>query len=153
VRTATRDGSQFGFSTAGGKFRGHIDGVIIGGPDIGIPWPALWENKSVNAKAWNDLVKRGLAAARPLYYAQVQICMAYMELKRCLFTAVNKDTQELFHEIGPFDAPCAQALSDKAAAIIRAVEAHELPPRIADAPDYYLCRFCPFSNRCWEDAS
>ena len=42
LRTTKRDGSQFGFSIVGGKFRGHIDGVIVGGPDVGITWPALW---------------------------------------------------------------------------------------------------------------
>jgi hypothetical protein len=151
LRTVKRDGSQFGFSAAGGKFRGHIDGVIVGGPDIGISWPALWEHKALRATSWNDLVKRGLAQSKPLYYAQVQIYMAYLEVPVTLFTALNKDTQELFHEIVPFDAACAQALSDKAVVIIRAAGAGELLPRIAAAPDFYLCTFCPFSKRCWEN--
>ena len=150
LRTTKRYGGQFGFSAAGGKFRGHIDGVIVGGPDIGIAWPALWENKALNAKSWNDLIKRGLALSKPIYYAQVQIYMAYLEVPMTLFSALNKDTQELFHEIVPFDGPCAQALSDKAVAIIRAAEARELLPRIAAASDFYLCAFCPFSKRCWE---
>ena len=33
--------TQFGFTAAGGKLRGHADGVIVAGPDIGIRWPAL----------------------------------------------------------------------------------------------------------------
>ncbi len=150
LRTERSDGGQFGFSVAGGKFRGHIDGVIVSGPDIGITWPALWEHKAINAKSWNDLVKRGLALSKPVYYAQVQIYMAYLDVPVTLFSALNKDTQELFHEVTPFDAPHAQALSDKAVEILRAAEAHELPPRIAAAPDFYLCRFCPFANRCWD---
>jgi hypothetical protein len=153
LRTMKKDGGQFGFSAAGGKFRGHIDGVIVAGPDIGITWPALFEHKAINAKSWNDLVKRGLALSKPVYYAQVQIYMAYLEVPVTLFTALNKDSQELYHEIVPFDAPHAQALSDKAVEILRAAETHELPPRIAAAPDFYLCRFCQFSNRCWETAS
>jgi hypothetical protein len=150
LRTTKGDGGQFGFSAAGGKFRGHIDGVIVAGPDIGINWPVLWEHKALNAKSWNDLKKRGLKDSKPLYYAQVQIYMAYLEVPVTLFTALNKDTQELFHEIVPFDAAHAQALSDKAVAILRAAESHQLPPRIASAPDFYLCQFCPFSKRCWE---
>jgi hypothetical protein len=150
LRTERRDGGQFGFSAAGGRFRGHIDGVIVGGPDIGIGWPVLWEHKALNAKSWNDLMKRGLKDSKPLYYAQVQIYMAYLDMPVTLFTALNKDTQELFHEIVPFDAVSAQVLSDKAVAVIRSAEAHELPPRIASAPDFYLCQFCPFSKRCWE---
>lgn len=150
LRTVKRDGSQFGFSAASGKFRGHIDGVIVGGPDIGITWPAIWEHKAIRASSWNDLVKRGLALSKPTYYAQVQIYMAYLEVPVTLFTALNKDTQELFHEIVPFDESCAQALSDKAVAIIRAAEARELLPRVAAASDFYLCTFCPFTKRCWE---
>lgn len=150
LKTQRRDGSQFGFAAAGGKLRGHIDGVIVAGPDIGVPWPALWEHKALNAKSWNDIVKRGLRTAKPLYFAQVQIYMAYMEIGVTLFTVLNKDSQALHHEVVCFEPRDAQALSDKAVDILRAVEAGELPPRIAAASDFYLCRLCPFTRRCWE---
>lgn len=150
LRTQRRDGAPFGFSAMEGRFRGHIDGVIVAGPDIGVPWPALWEHKALNARSWSALAKRGLALARPVYYAQVQIYMAYLDVPTTLFSALNKDTQELLHEITPFDPPCAQALSDRAVAVIRAAESEEPPPRIAAAPDFHLCRFCPYSKRCWE---
>jgi hypothetical protein len=150
LRTHNRKGEQFGFSVAGGRLRGHIDGVIVAGPDIGLPWPALWEHKAVNAKSWTDIVKHGLRAARPVYFAQVQVYMAYMDVGVTLFTALNKDNQALCHEAVWFEAREAQALSDKAADILRAVDADELPPRIAAASDFYLCRLCPFARRCWE---
>lgn len=153
LRSERRDGSQFGFSAAGGRLRGHIDGVIVGGPAIGIVWPALWEHKALNAKSWNELVKRGLAVSKPIYFAQVQLYMAYMELEVALFTAINKDTQALYHEAVAFDPAQAQVLSDKAVEIIRAAEAGELLPRIAAASDFYLCRTCPYALRCWEGAS
>jgi hypothetical protein len=125
--------------------------VIVAGPDIGVRWPALWEHKALNAKSWNDIVKRGLRAAKPLYFAQVQIYMAYMEIGATLFSALNKDSQALHHEVVSFDPAEAQALSDKAVDILRAVAAGELPSRIAAASDYYLCRFCPYARRCWEE--
>jgi hypothetical protein len=62
---------------------------------------------------------------------------------------LNKDTQALHHEIVAFDARAAQALSDKAVDVIRAAEAGELPPRIAASPDFYLCRWCAYAQRCW----
>ena len=68
-----------------------------------------------------------------------------------LVTALNKDTQALHHELVPFDRSVAQALSDKAVDVLRAAQAGELPPRIATSPDFFLCRFCPYSARCWED--
>lgn len=150
LRTKRADGGQFGFEAAGGKLRGHIDGVIIAGPDVGLRWPALWEHKALNAKSWNDLVKHGLALSKPVYFAQVQLYMGYLELETALVTALNKDTEALHHEVVPFDPAQAQALSDKAVDILRAAEAGELPPRIAAAQDFYLCRMCAYAERCWE---
>lgn len=150
LRTERADGGQFGFEAAGGKLRGHIDGVIVAGPDVGLRWPVLWEHKALNAKSWNDLVKRGLRASKPVYFAQVQLYMGYLELETALVTALNKDTEALHHEAVGFDPPCAQALSDKAVDILRAAEAGELPPRIAAAQDFYLCRMCAYAERCWE---
>ncbi len=150
LRTRRRDGSQFGFTAAGGRLRGHIDGVIVAGPDVGVRWPALFEHKALNAKSWSDLVKRGVRSAKPIYFAQVQIYLAYMELAHALFTAMNKDSQELYHEVVPFDPAAAQALSDKAVEILRAADAAELPPRIAADADFYLCRACEYAKRCWE---
>jgi hypothetical protein len=150
LRTQRRDGEQFGFVTGNGRIRGHIDGVIVAGPDIGVAWPMLWEHKSANAKSWTDIVTHGVQLSRPVYYAQLQIYMAYMDLGTALFTAMNKDTQALHHEVVAFDAAAAQALSDRAVDIIRAAEAGELPPRIAASPDFYLCRWCAYAQRCWE---
>lgn len=153
LRTRERDGRQFGFSIAGGRIRGHIDGVIVASPEVGLPLPALFEHKTLNQKSWTDLVKRGAQSSKPIYYAQCQLYMAYMELGAALLTAMNKNTQELCHEIIPFEPAEAQRLSDKAALILRAVVAAELPPRIARAPDFYLCRMCPYARRCWEGAA
>lgn len=150
--THKKDGGQFGFSTANGRIRGHIDGVIIGGPDIGLVWPALWEHKALGNKGWTDLVKKGLRESKPIYWAQVHIYMAYMELTCCLFTALNKDTEELWHEAVTFDPAEAQHQSDKAVDVLRAVDAGELPPRFASNADFYLCRFCPYAQRCWRNA-
>lgn len=150
LRTHRREGEQFGFVTAGGRVRGHIDGVIVAGPDIGIAWPVLFEHKALKSRSWSEVARHGVRRSKPIYYAQLQIYMAYMELERALFTALNKDSQALHHEIVALDLPAAQALSDKAVEIIRAAEAGELPPRIAASPDFYLCRWCGYAERCWE---
>ena len=131
-----RNGEQFGFSIAGGRIRGHIDGVIVNAPDLGLPWPLLWEHKSAGEKSWQNSVKAGIENWRPIYFAQVQLYMAYMELKNCLFTILNKNTLQTHHELIEFRPSIAQALSDKAVAVIRAVEAGELLPRISDDPDF-----------------
>ena len=150
LRTHARTGAQFGFETAGGRIRGHVDGVIVSGPDIGLTWPALWEHKALKASSWSDTAKRGVRLSKPVYYAQMQIYMAYMGLGCGLLTALNKDTCELFHEPVALDPGAAQALSDRAVDVLRAADAGELPARIAARPDFYLCRLCPYAARCWE---
>ena len=148
---------QFGFSVADGRIRGHVDGIIAAGPDgLLLGTPALWECKSLNAKSWEDTAKRGVVVSKPVYAAQIAVYQAYMEAavpsisaNPALFTAINKDTAELHHELVPFDGGLAQRMSDKAVRIIRATEAGELLPRIAQAADFYECRFCAWADRCW----
>lgn len=154
LRTEKADGGQFGFSVAKGRIKGHIDGVIVGGPSWFV-FPSLWEHKALKDKSWQDLAKRGLAISKPLYAAQVALYQGYMpDLARCpaLFTALNKDTQELYHELVPFDASLAQSTSDKAVNILQATDAGQQLPRIAANPDFYLCLCCPYAERCWHGA-
>jgi hypothetical protein len=118
--------------------------------------PALWECKTMNAKAWRETVAKGVVLAKPIYAVQIAIYQAYLEPALpgvsehpALFTAINKDTAELHHELVPFDATRAQAASDRAVRILRATDAHELLPRIAQDPTHFECRFCPWAERCW----
>lgn len=151
------DGKQFGFSVAGGRIRGHIDGILAGGPElVGLAYPALWECKTMNARNWRETVAKGVAVAKPVYAAQIALYQVYMEgsipgisANPALFTAINKDTAELHHELVPFDAALAQSVSDRAVRILRATDAGELLPRIAREPEFHECRMCSWSRRCW----
>lgn len=151
------DGEQFGFSVAGGRIRGHVDGIIADAPAaLGLHIPALWECKTMNAKNWRACVKDGVAVAKPVYAAQIALYQAYMEgtvpgisANPALFTAINKDTAELYHELVPFDAGLAQRMSDRGVRILQATDAGELLPRIATNRDFFECRFCSWAARCW----
>ena len=151
------DGEQFGFSVAGGRIRGHVDGIIAAGPEgFGLAVPALWECKTMNAKNWRACVKDGVTKSKPVYAAQIALYQAYMEgtvpgisAAPALFTAINKDTAELHHELVPFDADLAQRMSDRGVRILQAADAGELLPRIATTADFFECRFCPWAARCW----
>lgn len=91
LRTERSDGRQFGFEAMGGRFKGHIDGCIVGRP-VAMAYPALWENKALGAAPWKDVVKRGVSLARPIYAAQIALYQAYLELPNpALFTALNRD--------------------------------------------------------------
>ena len=154
IRTQDRQGEQFGFSVAQDRLQGHIDGVLVGGPE-GFVYPMLWENKCLGAKWWRELVKSRLAVAKPVYAAQVALYQAYMELHEtpALFTAVNADTMEIYPELVPFDAALAQRMSDRAVKIISATEAGELLPRSFADPTHFECRMCAWQDRCWRPAS
>ena len=151
------DGQQFGFSVAGGRIRGHADGIIAGAPEaLKLGVPALWECKTMNAKNWRETVKSGVAVAKPISAAQIALYQAYMDASipgvasnPALFTAINKDTAELHHELVPFNAELAQRMSDRAVRILRATDAGELLPRLARERDHFECRMCPYANRCW----
>ena len=152
LRTRKANGDQFGFSATGGRLQGHIDGVIVGGPE-GFTYPALWENKCLGSKSWRDLEKSGLAVAKPVYAAQVAIYQAYLELHEqpAIFTAVNADTMEIYTELVPFDAALAQRMSDRALTVISATEAGELLPRAFHDPTHFECRMCAWQDRCWRN--
>ncbi len=157
LATRKRDGGQFGFSVASGRIRGHVDGIIMGAPAaMGLRTPCLWECKTMNAKNWRETVAKGMTVAKPVYAAQIALYQAYMEASvpdlpanPALFTAINKDTAELHHEIVSFDADLAQRMSDRAVRILRATDAGDLLPRIATSRDFFECRFCPWAERCW----
>ena len=151
------DGQQFGFSVAGGRIRGHVDGIVAAAPEaLKLGVPALWECKTMNAKNWRETVKSGVAVAKPIYAAQIALYQAYMDAgipglasNPALFTAINKDTAELHHELVPFNPELAQRMSDRAVRILRATDAGELLPRVARERDHFECRMCAYANRCW----
>ncbi|WP_245824628.1 PD-(D/E)XK nuclease family protein [Pseudoruegeria aquimaris] len=157
LATRKRDGGQFGFSVAGGRIRGHVDGIVMDAPTaMGLRTPVLWECKTMNAKNWRETVSKGVTVAKPVYAAQIALYQAYMEASvpgisenPALFTAINKDTAELHHELVPFDAELAQRMSDRGVRILRATDAGELLPRVAQNRDFFECRFCPWAERCW----
>ena len=97
LRTRDPQGEQFSFSLLDGRLQGHVDGVIVGGPE-GFDYPCLWENKCLGSKSFRELHKHGLAVAKPIYAAQVAVYQAYLQLHEhpALFTAVNADSMDLY---------------------------------------------------------
>lgn len=154
LRTLDSQGAQFGFSTLEGRLQGHVDGVIVGGPE-GFAYPCLWEHKCLGGKSWRELEKNRLAVAKPIYAAQVAIYQAYLELHEhpALFTALNADTMEIYAEAVPFDGALAQRMSDRAVKVITATEAGELLPRRFQEESHFECRMCAWQTRCWRERS
>ena len=152
LKTKNENGEQFGFSTAAGRIKGHIDGKIIDVSDdlkqFFPRFPLLWECKTLHHKSWQETAKKGLMLTKTLYYAQIQLYMAYLSLEQCLFTALNKDSSELYFELIPFDSEAAQRYSDGAVQIIKASENNEQMPCISADPSFFKCKMCAFRNEC-----
>lgn len=150
LRTRRANGEQFGFSAIDGRLQGHIDGVIVGGPE-GFGYPALWETKCLGSKSWRDLQKNGVAVSKPIYHAQVVLYQAYLQLHEhpAIFTAINADSMEIYTELVPFDAALAQRMSDRGLRVISATQAGELLPRAYQDQTHFECRMCSWQDRCW----
>lgn len=138
-------GQQFEVSDLGGHFSGHMDSCILGLPEAPKTWH-VGEFKTHNAKSYAKLVKEGAQKAKPMHYAQMQAYMHLTGMKRALYLAVNKDTDELHSERIRYDKDFASGLMEKARRIVTATDP---PERISDRPDWYECRFCDAKAICW----
>ena len=160
IVTETQRGGQLGFETAGGRIKGHTDGIITAAPaDFPMQVPAVWEHKVLGNKAWTATAKNGVRSEKPVYAGQIATYQVYFEGKfnlpltknPALFTAENADNGQLYAELVPFDPRLAQECSDRGVQVIQATDAGETLPRAYNSPDFYLCKFCDYAERCWRD--
>lgn len=141
-------GKQFAVSAVAGHFRGHMDGAALGVPEAPKTWHLL-EFKTHNAKSFATLRAQSVAKAKPEHYAQMAVYMALGGLKRALYLAVNKDTDELYSERLRWEEvrPDAEALLARAERVVKA----KFPPaRLSDDRDHFQCRWCSYRELCHE---
>jgi len=131
------ENTQAGFATLGGHFAGSCDGIING--------DTLLEIKTHNSKSFNKLEKDGLPAT---HTAQMQIYMHMLKLKKGLYFAVNKETDEIFTADIIADEKWALRLLEKAHAIIYT----DAPPqKISGDPAFFICKMCNYREVCKGD--
>ena len=137
-------GQQFRYTAIRGHFGGGLDGVVLGVPEA--PKTAhLLEVKTHNAKSFADLVKRGVGAAKPAHFQQMQVYMRMADLERALYVACNKDTDDLYTERIERDRAGAEIVLSRASSIIEAIEP---PPGISDDPTHWQCKGCFAHSVC-----
>lgn len=139
-----QNGRQWKIVDVDGHFGGSLDGVALGLPDIPED-PALLEFKTHNDKSFQKLIACGVKEAKPEHYSQMQVYMKKMDLKFGLYMAVNKNTDEIWTEVVPYDDAHASNMLNLAE---RLVKEEILPPGISDQPGWYKCKFCTFQNVC-----
>jgi hypothetical protein len=141
----------------GSHVSGSMDGVIVSGVPEAPAKPHLWENKTHGEKSFREVARDGVEKAKPDHYAQAQ---GYMEgtfspkfqeengfgkIDRVLYTAVNKNTDEIYIERIRLDRPKARGYVERAQ---RIATADRMPPGVSTDPSWYVCKMCPMSEFC-----
>lgn len=154
LHTQDEKGDQFGFVDLDGAFRGHIDGLIKGILQAPKTWH-VWEHKSANHKKFGEFQnakrkhgeKEALRQWNVVYYAQAQLYMHYMDLKRHYTTVSLAGVRDFDSCRTEYNRDYAEGLRAKAQ---RVVDAKQEPSGISTKPDYYLCRFCDYKEECFK---
>lgn len=140
-------GNQFAVSSHGGHFRGHIDAVVTGLIEAPVT-PHLVDVKSIKAKKFDELIKKGMAALYPKYWAQAHGYMGKLELDRAAFIFSCKDDDRMHVERIVYDPSVFEKYEARASRIIQSATP---PQRISDDPSWFECRFCDFHDVCHGD--
>ena len=139
LHTSDPEGQQFRFAYFGGHFGGSMDGAIIGLPEASKTWH-VFEAKSVSAKRFNELEKKGVQAWSAEYFAQLQCYMGSSGMERALFVAYCKDDSRLYAERVRFEPMTWDALLAKAE---RLLEAEAPPASSYRDPSWYEAKWMP----------
>lgn len=144
-----KTGKQFRIEDHDGHFGGSMDAKLYDTPELPKQW-LLGEFKTHGEKSFKKIKAQGIKKAKPEYWAQAQIYMAYDELPACLHFNVNKNTDELYVEYIEPEEELVERMIDKAHKIIFS----EIPPaRIPNAsPAWFICRWCDFKEVCHNGA-
>jgi CRISPR/Cas system-associated exonuclease Cas4 (RecB family) len=142
-------GEQFAVSSVGGHLRGHLDAVALGLPEA--PKTAhLVDVKTASTKKFDELLKKGMRALYPKYWAQAHGYCGHMKLTRAAFIFVCKDDDRIHIERFEFDRAEFERYEARAEKIVRASEP---PLRIHDDPAWHECRFCAYREVCKGDTA
>lgn len=144
VHEANEDGSQFAVEAIGGHFSGHMDGAALKIPGAEKTWHVL-EFKTHSKKNFAKL-KKDIQKSYPKHYAQMLVYMGLTGMKRGLYLAVNKDTDELYAERIHFDK---QYFDDTMERAERIIMAGSPPQRAFPRQDYFECKWCDANAICW----
>lgn len=137
---------QMRVSAFGGHFGGSLDAKLRNVPDWHDPddW-ILGEFKTHNQKSFDKLQKSGVAGAKWVHFIQMQIYMLLMGLPAALYMAINKNTDELYTELVPFNEQLAMEYMRRAEMIIKS----PVPPKkINESAGWYECKWCDMRGVC-----
>lgn len=140
-------GDQFTYTDESGHFVVKVDGIIKGVPGAEKTSHVL-EIKTHNRNSFDDLVKKGVQAAKPMHYYQMQAGMMFSKIDRALYVALCKDNENYhFERIRP-DVAIQNKIYEK---IEKLIAAEYTPAGISETASSYGCKFCNFKAVCIGD--
>lgn len=110
------------------------------------------ECKTHNARSFKELEKKGVRAAKPAHFAQMQVYMDATGIHRSLYLAACKDDDALYAERIAYDPAFAIGL---VARVERVVQAPRPPAKAYEDPTSkaaFACHWCPARPVCHEGA-
>lgn len=150
-------GEQSEVSLFSDHFKGHVDGLIQG--VLEAPKSLhVWEHKSTNEKSFSKLLKlkekNGVLESaeilkewNPVYYAQAQIYMYLLDVRRHFLTVSTPGGRNWLSIRTRLKPKFAKGLIRKAKSIIFS----DTPPiRPVDDRNSFFCKWCDYKEICWD---
>lgn len=122
---------------------GHIDGMCTGVPGLAGE-AVLLEMKTMNDKAFKDVVKNKVKKSKPGYYAQMMCYMGKLGISHGLFMSYNKNDSSYYYEIIDFDKAHYEYLESR---LFDTLTASIIPERLG-GKTWFECRFCSYKDIC-----
>jgi len=138
------DGHQIRFEDFGGHYSGSLDAIGKNFNEAPATYHVV-ECKTMNARTFAQLKKKGVRIVKFEHYGQMQTYMGWAGLDRAFYFVVCKDTDEIYAERVYFDQAEFDRLRLKADRIIFA---NEPLYKIGDDVDNFKCRFCHHKWSC-----
>lgn len=138
-------GADQEYVNLGGHLGGSTDGIALSGIPGGGMQKHVVEYKTHALKSFNDLLIKGVKDSKPAHFAQMQLYMHGLGIKRALYVAVCKNDDRLYTERLEYDAEAAEALLSRGK---RLSTAERMPDPISTDASWYQCKMCPAHDFC-----
>ena len=130
----------------GSHVSGSLDGVITHGVPEAPAKKHIAEFKTHSKKSFDDLIKVGVEASKPMHYVQMQVYMMGKKIDRALYVGVCKDDDRIHTERVRLDKKVAEKAVSRG---VRIAMLDRMPePCAGAAPDWYQCKWCPAHSFC-----
>jgi len=117
---------------------GRADAIISTGKDMYV----------LDIKSMNSMIFRNLTEPKEENVDQLQLYLHYFKIPQGILLYVNKDNQELKEFIVAYDKKRVLNLLASLEDLKEKIDSEILPPRLADYPGNWQCRYCQFREIC-----